>query len=132
MARVSDASEALLRQEIARRFRQVVDRRFHSELAAAQDLGISRQRLRKYLAGKTTPHADVLLASMINWKLQFTYEGVKFRARPPQKVESAVLAPLQLHLFERTQRLRSETLKVSVRKKNATTLRLAVDVELAS
>lgn len=77
MSRKSQSSEEF-RAEVARKFQDAIDHRFSSVAEAANDLGISRQRLHKYLRGDAIPQADLLLMAMKRWRLRIICFGSEF------------------------------------------------------
>lgn len=132
--KLSKSAEVALRQEIAEQFRMAATR-FASEQAAADDLGISRQRFRRYLEGKMTPKADVLLLAMARWKLRLSYQGVVFSAVPRRaRTKVPVASQMKLDLFNEPQVVRSEggNIRLRVARKELDTLRLSVEISLAS
>jgi DNA-binding phage protein len=131
--RVHRAAEDRLRTTIAKEFRRAVSA-YKSEQAAARDLGISRQRLKKYLDRKMTPKADVLLAAMVTWNLKIVHEGVIFSARLSQsKPKAAPPEQLSLEYFDEPQVLRDgkRNVEVKVSRKRTDMLEFAVKVRLA-
>lgn len=128
-------AEQRFRAELAREFRRVVESRFQSDVgAAAGDIGISRQRLEKYLMKSMTPKADVLFLMMIRWKLRLNYEGVGISAiarRRPNPAPSP--QQLKLDLFDAPEVCWNEdrSLEVRVKRKMADRIALAVEIRLA-
>jgi hypothetical protein len=130
---IDRAAETRLRAIIAREFRQVATR-YGSEKAAAESLGMSRQRFKKYLDKKMTPKADVLLVAMAKWNLKIVHEGIGFSADVrPKKVRSVPTEQLTLDYFDEPQILRDtqRNIEVKVSRKQTDTLRFAVEVRLA-
>jgi hypothetical protein len=123
-----------LRTTIAKEFRRVATG-YGSEQAAADALGISRQRFKQYLDKKMTPKADVLLVAMANWGLKIPYEGITFSANASSK-RTKPQPPEQLTLdyFDEPQVLRDDLNNVELRvsRKQSDTLRFAVEIRLAS
>jgi len=131
--RVSRDAEKRLRVIIAREFRRMAAK-YGSEQKAAEALGITRQRFRKYLDRSMTPKADVLLVAMANWELDITHDGVKFAAKKgAAKVRPRPAEQLTLNYFDEPQVLRDDQHNVEVRvsRKQTDTLRFAVEVRLA-
>jgi transcriptional regulator with XRE-family HTH domain len=69
---------AEVKTEIAKKFQRAIERRFSSVAEAADDLGISRQRLHNYLRGEAIPQADLLLFAMKRWDLTLNCFGAEF------------------------------------------------------
>jgi hypothetical protein len=131
--RVDKAAEDRLRAVISKEFRGVVSK-YGSELAAATAIGISRQRLKKYLDKKMTPKADVLLVAMARWNIKIVHEGISFSARVRRKKEVSVQSEqLSLNYFDEPQVLHDDQGNVEIRvsRKQSDTLKLAVEVRLA-
>jgi hypothetical protein len=128
-------AEQRFRAELAREFRRVVESRFHADVAAAaDDIGISRQRLEKYLMKGMTPKADVLLLMMIKWRLRLTYEGVEISAMSRRRPNPAPPSQqLKLDLFDAPEVCWNEdrSLEVRVKRKMADRLALAVEIRMA-
>jgi hypothetical protein len=130
--RVGREAEQRLRATIAKEFRRGIIN-WGSEQAAARSLGISRQRLKKYLDKEMTPKSDVLLVAMANWGLRIPFEGVTFLASSGSKRASpAVPEQLTLDYFDEPQVLHDGERKVELRisRKQADRLRFAVEVRL--
>jgi len=129
--KVSRDAEIRLRAIIAHHFR-LMAAKYKSEQKAAEALGISRQRFRKYLERKMTPKADVLLVAMANWDLKIIYEGVRF-SPAKRATKSKAISPEQLTLnyFDEPQILREGNIEVRVSRKQNATLKLALEVRLA-
>jgi len=130
---VNREAEGRLRAVLAREFRHV-SAQLGSDQAAADSLGISRQRFKKYLNREMTPKADVLLVAMANWGLRILHEGITFSASAAATRKRPV-SPEQLSLeyFDEPQVLRDDNKNVELRvsRKQADTLRFAVEVRLA-
>ncbi|HTQ96981.1 MAG TPA: hypothetical protein VMH89_09245 [Candidatus Acidoferrum sp.] len=108
---------------------------YGSEQAAANALGISRQRFKQYLDKDTTPKADVLLVAMANWGLTIPYEGITFKARTKSRpIKRRSPEQLTLDYFDEPQVLCDEENNVEVRvsRKQSDTLKFAVEIRLAS
>lgn len=108
--------------------------KYGSEQKAAEALGITRQRFKKYLDKKMTPKADVLLVAMANWELNIIHEGVRFISRKQTtKVKPSPTKQLTLNYFDEPQILRDDRNNVEVRvsRKQNDTLKFAVEVRLA-
>jgi hypothetical protein len=132
--RVSPDAERRLRSTIAKEFRRVAIG-YGSEQAAADALGISRQRFKQYLEKKMTPKSDVLLVAMANWGLKILYEGVAFSANARSgRVKPRLPEQLTLDYFDEPQVLRDEqnTLELRVTRKQSDTLKFALEIRLAS
>jgi hypothetical protein len=131
--RITPDAEKRLRTAIAREFRRVAAG-YGSEQAAARAIGISRQRFKQYLDKKMTPKADVLLVAMANWSLKIPYEGVTFSARSSStRVKPQLPEQLTLDYFDEPQILHDGQRYVEVRvsRKQADTLKLAMEIRLA-
>src|ERR1700730_17498494 len=113
--RIGPEAERRLRTTIAKEFRRVATA-YGSEQAAADALGISRQRFKQYLDKKMTPKADVLLVAMANWGLKFPYEGVTFSANAnPTRFKPRLPEQLTLDYFDAPQVLRDGQNNVELR-----------------
>jgi hypothetical protein len=121
-----------LRSTIAKEFRRLATG-YGSEQAAADALGISRQRFKQYLDKKMTPKADVLLVAMANWGLKIPYEGVTFSANA-RRIKPQLPEQLTLDYFDEPQVLRDDQNNVELRvsRKQSDTLKFAVEIRLAS
>lgn len=109
--------------------------RYGSEQAAADSLGISRQRFKQYLDKRMTPKADVLLVAMANWDLKILYEGITFSASGHSKrIKPHIPEQLTLDYFDEPQVLRDEqkNVELTVSRKQGDTLRFAVKVRLTA
>lgn len=132
--RVDPEAERRLRSTIAKEFRRQATC-YGSEQAAADALGISRQRFKQYLDKKMTPKADVLLVAMANWGLKIPYEGVTFSANAnSRRVKPQLPEQLTLDYFDEPQVLRDgqNNVELKVSRKQSDTLRFAVEIRLAS
>jgi hypothetical protein len=131
--KLSKEAERELRQEIADQFR-IASSRFRSEQAAAEDLGISRQRFRKYLEKQMTPKADVVLLALAKWNLKLTYQGIRFAASALKAKAPAPSSQLRLNFFDAPQLLRNRegNVRLKVARKEADTLKLSLEITLAS
>ena len=130
--RVDPEAEKRLRTVIAKEFRRVAAG-YGSEQAAANALGVSRQRFKKYLDKKMTPKADVLLVAIAKWGLKIVHEGVAFSADTRSKKAKAPPAEqLTLDYFDEPQVLQDDEKNVEVRvsRKQNDTLKLAVEIRL--
>jgi DNA-binding phage protein len=122
-----------LRKVVAREFRRVIDERFPSAAKAADDLGISRQRLQKYLDRKATPHSDLLLLAMKKWGIRLQCFEVEFSQGAFQgKTAEEAPGPQQLDLFDEPLTLRSERVELRLARKGEDSLRITLAVKLAS
>jgi len=132
--RISADAERRLRAAIAKEFRRAATG-YRSEQAAADALGISRQRFKQYLDKKMTPKADVLLVAMANWGLRIPFEGLTFSANTRSRAARLPI-PEQLTLayFDEPQVLCDEqnNVEVKVSRKQSDTLKFAVEIRLAS
>ena len=132
--RIGHDAERRLRTTIAKEFRRVATG-YGSEQAAADALGISRQRFKQYLDKKMTPKADVLLVAMANWGLKIPYEGIMFSANAKSKCPKPQLSEqLTLDYFDSPQVLHDglNNVELRVSRKQSDTLRFAVEIRLAS
>jgi hypothetical protein len=131
--KVSKDAERRLRVVIAQEFRRMAAK-YGSEQQAANALGITRQRFKKYLDRQMTPKADVLLVAMANWELSILHEGARFTAKKKTpKVRPRPAEQLTLNYFDEPQVLHDDQRNVEVRvsRKQTDTLRFAVEVRLA-
>jgi hypothetical protein len=132
--RVNLKAEERLRKTISNEFRRKVTE-LGSESAAADDLGISRQRLSQYLKCRMTPKSDVLLVAAWKWNLSIEFEGKTFgltkgRRRPPAQVTGQ----LTFDYFDEPCVLHNDDGKVEVKlsRKKSDRLALELEIQLAS
>lgn len=122
-----------LRDAVAREFRRVIDQRYPSAAKAADDLGISRQRLQKYLDRKATPHSDLLLLAIKKWGIRLQCFEVEFsQGAFREKTAQEAPGPRQLNLFDEPLTLRNERVELRLARKAEDTLRITLAVKLAS
>jgi hypothetical protein len=131
---VSPDVENRLRKTISKEFRRKVVE-LGSESAAAEDLGISRQRFSQYLSCQMTPKSDVLLVAVWKWNLAIEFEGKLFGAtNSRRRAPAAPSGQLTFDYFDEPQVLRNEDRKVAVKlsRKKSDPLTLSVEIQLAS
>ena len=107
---------------------------YGSEQAAADSLGVSRQRFKQYLDKKMTPKADVLLVAMANWGLKLPYEGITFSSSAKSgRTKPEHPEQLTLDYFDEPQVLRDDQNNVELRviRKQNDRLRFALEIRLA-
>ncbi len=122
-----------LRKAVAREFHRIIDERFPSAAKAADDLGISRQRLQKYLDGEATPHSDLLLLAMKKWGIRLQCFDVEFSQSSFQaKTAEEAPRPPQLSLFDEPVALQNERVELRLARKAGGILKVTVAVKLAS
>jgi DNA-binding phage protein len=122
-----------LRKAVAREFRRVIDQRYPCAAKAAADLGISRQRLQRYLDRKATPHSDLLLLAMKKWGIKLRCFEVEFSENAfREKTAEALLPAPQASLFDEPLSLRNDRLQVRLARKPAGVLKISLEVKLAS
>jgi len=120
------------RREVARKLADAISRQGLKRVQAAKELGISRQALHQYLAGRSTPRGEVLARAVAKWDIELEYRGGKFAAAAFQ-VRSAGATPeaVQMGLFEALQRLEDGNLAVKISSKRQGVLELKLQVRLA-
>jgi transcriptional regulator with XRE-family HTH domain len=67
-----------VKAEISKKLQMAIESRYSSVAEAADDLGVSRQRLHRYLRAEAVPHADFLLLAMKRWDLKLNCFGAEF------------------------------------------------------
>jgi hypothetical protein len=127
--------ERAFRKDVASKLEAYISKKFKSKTAAARALGISKQRLHKYLTAAMTPKSDFLCMVARKWKLRFRYRRVLFGAgafrSSPLAVTSSSIGD-QLGLFDIPQVLRSRKLEVTIHRKNPRSMNLSIEIKLVS
>jgi transcriptional regulator with XRE-family HTH domain len=103
------------RQQIGRAIGDYVSDRFGTATAAANDLGISRQRLHSYTSGKSLPRAEVFDTIAARWKLPIL--GIP--PNPKSKRGQGKSIRTQMDLFHSPMILRNDQVEVIVKRKGA-------------
>src|ERR1700692_4353987 len=103
------------REQVGRAIRAYVSAHFDSAAAAAKDLGISRQRLHSYMAGKSLPGADIFDKLAARWNVNLFGTHPKTRS----KILPGKLTGPQMDLFRSPMILRNEHVEVVVKRKGA-------------
>src|SRR5437016_13530447 len=108
------------RDEIAAKFRQAIAAQRISKTRAAGDLGISRQMLYEYLAGRSAPKQAVLQRACAKWGLELNYKDfiVTAKAFRTEPTLAPTALPLQLDLLSAVEALRDEDLEVRILRKD--------------
>jgi transcriptional regulator with XRE-family HTH domain len=126
-------AETAFRRDIAAKLRDYIQRNVKSQAQAARELGISRQRLQKYLQREMTPRSDFLCDVAQKWNLEFIYRGRPFAAGAFKTVPRAkVGSEWQLSLFDKPQVLRNDEWEVRVHRKSPKSLDLSIEIRLVS
>lgn len=126
-------SELAFRRDIAQKLGDYIQRNNKSKAQAARELGISRQRLQKYLEKEMTPKSDFLCDATQKWNLEFAYRGRSFAAgafKKPPAVKGRSEA--QFSLFDKPQVLRNDEWEVRVHRKSPKSLDLSIEIRLVS
>jgi hypothetical protein len=121
-----------IKQQVAERIGTYVEKEFGGNSAkAAESLGLSRQRLFSYTSAKNLPRPKVVDLIHRRWQLDLLGGGSQQGARRRAPLESA---PLQQSLFSRPVTLKSDELKVTIRRKGpriVASVEFSTDVEIA-
>ena len=126
--------EMQLREEIKRRFDEVLWLRRIKQKEAARQIGISPSRFSLYMKKRVTPSAFVLLKACKKWNLRIQHDGVEFRAKnPPKKQKSTRQMPeqLSLPLVSALKELGDESLDIRINKKGPDRLELSLEIKFA-
>lgn len=129
--RRSTADQAFLR-DIAKKLGDYIREKKMSKAAAARALGISRQRLQKYLDKEMLPGANFLCRVSEKWKIQFVYKGNGFASTAFKVPHATKVASEQLKLFDKPQILRNDKWEVRVHRRGPSGLDLAIEIRLVS
>lgn len=122
------------KQQVAARLQAHVAANFHNNSSkAAEDLGISRQRLFSYVSGKTLPRAPMFDVIFKKWGLNLL--GI---SSGPQRRHRADRGNLREHqqpsLFDHPVTLKSDDLRVVIKRKGprlVASIEIAAEVEIA-
>ena|SRR6266478_3478472 len=130
--RRSAAQDALLR-DIARKLSDHISRNRLQKADAAAELGITKQRLHKYLRAEMVPGADFLCQVAEKWNLEFSYRRHSFGATAFRKDQGALKVGWeQLELFDQPQVLKNDRLEVKVHRRTPKSLDLSIEIRLVS
>jgi len=118
-----------IKQQVAVRIRGYIAKNFDSDSAAAKDLKISRQRLFSYTSATSLPRPDVFDLILQKW-------GLNLWDRPVRRDTGTVIAavPIQPALFDKPITLRSDGMKVVIKRKGArvvANIEISTDVQIA-
>jgi len=123
------------KQQIAARLRAHVAAKFGSNSKkAAEDLGISRQRLFSYTSGKMFPRLPMFGVISEKWGLNLVGEIRYGQAVAMNRGEVRDLRSTQRSLFDSPVTLKSDGLKVVIKRKGprlVASIEIATDVEIA-
>jgi hypothetical protein len=131
---MTGAQREEFRAEFAAQLRVHIKQRFSSDAAAAKDLGISRQRLQKYMERAMTPGADFVFSVMSRWKIPVRFGGTKFTAsgfRPRPRTRPEVDRQLEFDLIDMPQILKNKTIQLKAVRRSDSILRVMLDIKLA-
>jgi hypothetical protein len=123
------------KQQIAARLRAHVVANFdNNSKKAAENLGISRQRLFSYTSGKTFPRLPMLGVISERWGLNLVGEIPHPQTAAMNRGQARDLRSTQRSLFESPVTLKSDGLKVVIKRKGprlVASIEIATDVEIA-
>jgi hypothetical protein len=125
-----------IKQQIAARIRAHIAAKFdNNSTRAADSLGWSRQRLFSYTSAKTLPRPPVFDLILQKWGLNLLGKNPQFnRATSRRGATIQEQRPDQALLFDSPITLRSEELKVVIRRKGprlVASIEISTDVEIA-
>lgn len=120
------------RLEVATRFREAINQRHLTIGEAALDLGVSRQSLHQYLAGKTAPKGPVLHQACRKWGITLDYKGLKLGASAFQERAQRPVKQQQQLLFDALTALSNDNLRIKLTRKDAHSVHLDVEIKFAS
>jgi hypothetical protein len=122
-----------IKQQVAERILMHIGAKFQNNSAkAAKNLGISRQRLFSYTSAKALPRAPILDLILEKWDLDLLGKN-RSRVRVTSK-RIAESQPVQRSLFDSPVTLKSDELKVVIRRKGprlVASIEISADVEIA-
>jgi len=126
-------AEMEFRREVARAFRDEMKKRHLSVVAAASELGVSRQSLHKYLACSATPRSSLVSRACLRWNLSMNVYGKTFTAGAfAAPGASGTSTPAQLTFPEILQSLRDRDLEVRLVRVRGDALELKLSIKFAS
>ena len=123
------------KKEVSRRFAEAIRERGLSRASAARDLGVSRQMLQRYLAGRSVPNSATLSRACQVWDIVLTHRGIRFGAaafRGPSNAKASAIESKQLSLFDAISRLGHEDLEIELLRKEPGYLDLRVRLKFSS
>jgi transcriptional regulator with XRE-family HTH domain len=98
----------------------------------SEALGVTRQAICSYEKGRTVPKPHIIEKLLKKWPTQLEYRGASFGAEAYESQPIASSMPMQQSLFETLKQLKQEDLRVEVVSVSKRTLRLAVEIKIAS
>lgn len=101
------------KEQVAQRIKGHIGQHFESHQAAAENLGITKQRLFTYVSAKSFPGPEIVDLILKKWGLDL------LGGTPRVKVKSVVVNNDTLPLFETPLTLRSEHVKVLIQRKGS-------------
>ena len=119
-----------IKQQVAVRIQAHIARKFDNNSArAAKDLGITRQRLFSYTSATTLPRPPVFDLILQKW-------GLNLLDKPFRRDTGTLIAavPIQRALFDKPITLRSDGMKVVIKRKGArvvANIEISTDVQIA-
>ena len=124
-------TEREFRAEIAAKFAAAMKQQgFKTQSAAARALGVKRQSFSQYLAGNTTPQAEVLARAVTLWKLKLRVGNHEFTHRAFTRHTTddvkATAEPFQLALFDQPQRFENKHVVVMLEHSQEATLQVTI------
>jgi len=128
----SNAQTAFLR-DVATKLTAHIALTKKRKIDAARELGISKQRLHKYLKGEMMPGSDFLCQVARKWNLEFEYRRVKFGAAAFEAVLPVAKGQAdQLVLFDTQQVLSNEKWEVRVHRRRPGHVDLSIEIKIVS
>ena len=122
--------EVEFRRDVATKIDAYIRQNKKTKAQAARELGISRQRLHRYLKRLMTPKSDFLCAVAKKWSLEFTYKGSSFAASAFINKQSVkAVAPSQLELFKRPQVFRNSQVEVRIQRMGSGNFDLSIEIK---
>ena len=121
-----------IKQQVAARIQAHIAAKFENNSAkAAESLGLSRQRLFSYTSAKTMPRSPVFDLILNKWGLNLLGERPRRDSETPN---AAATQPVERSLFDSPVTLKSEELKVVIKRKGprlVASIQISADVEIA-
>ncbi len=124
-----------LAREVGGKFAEALTRLKLSKVAAAKQIGVSRQMLYEYLKGRSLPGDDILGVACKEWGLKIDYKGfildsksLATKAAPTGTITKQLHLDLQKALDTLTQ----EDLGIRLERKQNGTLELRIEVKFGT
>ncbi|SRR6266481_1662358 len=124
-----------IKQQVAARIQAHITAKFDNNSArAAESLGLSRQRLFSYTSAKTLPRPPVFDLILQKWGLNLLGKNTRRDDETLGRATVQEPRPVQRLLFDSPITLKSEELKVVIRRKGprlVASIEISTDVEIA-